>query len=74
MDPTTTLTRALEALKALESARNSALPDELPGATEEEREEAVDYLLALAGWLRGGGFPPDVDQAVSDAGYDLEST
>ena len=73
MDPTASLTRALEALGELEERHNQATPDELEAKTEEHREEAVDCLLALAGWLRGGGFPPDVEQAVARAGFATES-
>ncbi len=56
MDPQETLLQALRSLARLEKD---------PGDTQ-ERHAAADALEALAEWLRKGGFPPSVSQALTE--------
>lgn len=66
MDPTAALTTALSAMIDMEARRNSTddpTKEDLD-VDAENREEAIDNLLNLVGWLKRGGFPPDVEAAI----------
>lgn len=65
MDPTIALAEALSALVDLKTKRDLERPtkDDMEEALE-LREEAVDHLMNLAGWLKRGGFPPDMEKVI----------
>ena len=71
MDPDAALRETLEALHDLRRAHINASPDEFEAATGEERARAVDCLRTLADGLEKDGFPPDVREAIEDAGFEL---
>ena len=69
MDPDTALREILEALFALRIAHIAAAPDEFEAATGDERAKAVDCLMNLAAWLKGDGFPPNLEEVLNDMHY-----
>jgi len=56
MDPTELLTQIVDLLNELE--------EEI-----DVRGETCEKLEDLVGWLRAGGFPPQVHTALENAGY-----
>ena len=65
MNPTYYLATALSAMIDMKKRRDTEDPSkEDMEATLEHRDEAIDNLLNLVGWLKRGGFPPDVEAAI----------
>lgn len=56
MDPTELLTQLIDLLNELE--------EEI-----DVRNEVIEKIEDLSGWLRAGGFPPNVHVALENAGY-----
>ena len=62
MDPTELLKRIIDSLENLEQD-----PDDT-----DERAQLVYDPNSMASWLSDNGFPPDVEEALTQAGYPPE--
>jgi hypothetical protein len=67
MDPTALFTQIVEDFEDLNDA---ARDPEVEEKNAEEKQEVSHKLRTLAKWLDDGGFPPDMEKALEDAGYE----
>jgi len=67
MDPTALLSQIIEDFEELNDA---ARDPEVEEKNTDEKLEVAHKLRTLARWLNDGGFPPDVEKALEDAGYE----
>lgn len=74
IDPDRLLTDVLDTLGDLHERERTALPDELPEKSQDERMAATGALVALYDHIGGGGDAPDVKSAVAMAkdGYPFD--